>query len=571
MRKQSCPPEKLSARSHRRPLIEWFPARCGVLTCRVRGENGSWITYHSRYDPEAEARRLMEGIEVKAGRLVVLVGLGLGYGLIELARQLPAQHPILVIEKNREVFEIAQPLLEESLTTQASVQFLVAQEIESVLQTVSRLRLKQSLSDLCLVLHPPSLEAFPSYYRPLAERLSSVRRSPLKQALEYKRFSGQTIRVLLFDRGYIMGKELVRAFSQAGHEVSTLDIRRRNENFIECLLSTLLSFKPDFILTINHLGFDEDGKLTELLTSLKVPFAVWYVDSPDYILKHSTENASPFCTIFCWEKSYLSKLKKLGFESPVYLPLATDPELFHPLPETSPELERYLCPVSFVGNSMAGPVREWEARVQWDEKKRLLAAQAVVRQKRERRIPIDQILMELAGTGGSWEKDFEAALVWRATYEYRLKLVRQLAPFGLYLYGDSEWEGIVKGVVQVRPKVDYYGELCRVYNASEINFNATSFQMNTAVNQRVFDVAACGAFLMTDLQVDLEELFDVGRETVCYESAEDLSEKVRYYLNHPGQRREVAQRARKRVLRSHTYERRVAQIVKTMRSRYGTC
>lgn len=103
-----------------------------------------------------------------------------------------------------------------------------------------------------------------------------------------------------------------------------------------------------------------------------------------------------------------------------------------------------------------------------------------------------------------------------------------------------------------------------------MNVNATSYQMVSAVNQRVFDAAACGAFLVTDHQPDMDELFDRGRETVCYADAAQAKDQVAYYLKHPKDRHEIAQRARRRVLGEHTYVHRLTRMIAVMKHEFGS-
>jgi spore maturation protein CgeB len=123
--------------------------------------------------------------------------------------------------------------------------------------------------------------------------------------------------------------------------------------------------------------------------------------------------------------------------------------------------------------------------------------------------------------------------------------------------------------IGLRSFLHYYKELPYLYNASYINFNATSLQMNEAVNQRVFDVPACGAFLLTDHQKSIEALFEIGREVVTYESPDEIREKAAYYLKNPSVRERIAKKGRERVLREHTYRHRIERIVDVMRNKFG--
>ena len=108
------------------------------------------------------------------------------------------------------------------------------------------------------------------------------------------------------------------------------------------LIRNIVEFKPDFILTINHLGFDRDGVLTEFLSRIKMPFASWYVDSPLLIIRHYAQNRSPWGAVFLWDSDYLPELKELGYENLHYLPLGTDHSVFKPMPGETRIPDRYL-------------------------------------------------------------------------------------------------------------------------------------------------------------------------------------------------------------------------------------
>jgi len=67
-----------------------------------------------------------------------------------------------------------------------------------------------------------------------------------------------------------------------------------------------------------------------------------------------------------------------------------------------------------------------------------------------------------------------------------------------------------------------------------------------SMGPRVYEVAACGAFQLTD--GSRAELFDVFGDTIpVYQNAEHLAQLIDLYINYPRWREEVAERARKQV------------------------
>jgi spore maturation protein CgeB len=168
---------------------------------------------------------------------------------------------------------------------------------------------------------------------------------------------------------------------------------------------------------------------------------------------------------------------------------------------------------------------------------------------------------------------YETLVTWQATLEYRLSCVRQILSFSPLIVGDRGWHRLLGrpgNKWRYHPGLNYYKELPFFYPCSTINFNCTSLQMKGAVNQRVFDVPACGQFLLTDHRRQIEDLFDPGSEVICFHDPGEIRDLVRFYLHHDTARNKVAARARRRVLAEHTYEHRIEVIFRVMRGRYGS-
>ena len=383
--------------------------------------------------------------------------------------------------------------------------------------------------------------------------------------LDYPKFKGTQFRVVVVDSGYHSTSECRRGLEKLGHKVYTIT---PGHDFIKRLLTLFAETRPDFLLAINHLGFDEDGKLTSLLSDLRIPFASWYVDSPTYILYGGGKNLSPYCVIFCWEKSYLDQVEKMGFRSPCFLPLATDPEIFFPKPKG--EGERFVSSLSFVGDSMETARKKWEKKLPNIANKKMKDIQIEALQI-DRTRDIFDIFPAVAAhaTCDRSGVDIEAALIWRATQEYRLGLVRSLLPLGLVIYGDKGWEKLLRRKNVLRQPVNYFTELSDVYRGTMVNINCTSFQMKTAVNQRVFDVPACGSFLLNDYQEDMDTFFEVGKEAICYHNFEEAASLAAHYLANEAKRKRIAEAGRKRVLAEHTYDKRMAELVAELRRRFA--
>jgi spore maturation protein CgeB len=161
----------------------------------------------------------------------------------------------------------------------------------------------------------------------------------------------------------------------------------------------------------------------------------------------------------------------------------------------------------------------------------------------------------------------ESLITWESTRQYRLACVEKTLPFAPLIVGDAGWKEQLGNPNAWRhlKRLDYYRDLPRFYPRSTVNFNCTSLQMKGAVNQRVFDVPACGGFLITDQRRQMDRLFEPDREVIAYTDPEEIPDLVQRWLDDPQGRARVAEAARRRVLAEHTYDHRLETLMQTMR------
>jgi spore maturation protein CgeB len=557
--------------------IEVFPSSSGAMTCRALTSDGRRMTLHSTVDPENESNLLLKRLGGETEGVLVLLGVGLGYpvsGLMNL-KDLEAR-TIVVVEKDLSLFKWAMELFDWTpLLNKADVHLLVGEESDQILKSITRIRMNKGFQNLTIIPHGPSTRRDPDFYRPLIDQLRQMETSPFRVGWGSRSFAKDHLTILLLDSNYFLVRECVKALKRLGHRVIRLSISEGH--LVERILSRVAQNRPDFLLSVNHLGFDEEGKLTELLGNLNLPFAVWYVDSPTFVILNFRKNVSPDCVLFVWDRTYLDPMKACGFQKVHFLPLATDPSIFKPV-RRSTVPPHFQGPVSFVGNSMVEAVDDWFARFPRSETTESITRLAIPLQIKNHQQSMEQVLKQIAREHGRQPRFgdpvhhlyLQAALVWKATLQYRRDLLERLQPFDIRVFGDQGWHQILNGGVKILPPVNYHRELPLVFNGTDVNVNATSFQMVSAVNQRVFDTAACGAFLVTDHQPDMDELFDRTRETVCYDDPAEAKEQVAYYLKHPRVRCEIAQRARDRVLGEHTYVHRLTKMIAVMKHEFGS-
>ena len=96
--------------------------------------------------------------------------------------------------------------------------------------------------------------------------------------------------------------------------------------------------------------------------------------------------------------------------------------------------------------------------------------------------------------------------------------------------------------------------------AAAIALNTTHpFELG-GVNKRSFELGGAGAFQLTD-GPRIEEYYEPGVECATFRGPQDLVDKVRYYLDHPEERAEIARRGLLRAFREHTYQHRLNELM----------
>lgn len=97
-----------------------------------------------------------------------------------------------------------------------------------------------------------------------------------------------------------------------------------------------------------------------------------------------------------------------------------------------------------------------------------------------------------------------------------------------------------------------------VINIQESRFNHDYLNHNVLFgsNLRDFETTMSKTFLCTQYSLEIEELFDVGKEIVCYHNEHDLVDKIRYYNQHATKRNAIAEAGYRRSLTTHTWKKR---------------
>jgi glycosyltransferase involved in cell wall biosynthesis len=158
-----------------------------------------------------------------------------------------------------------------------------------------------------------------------------------------------------------------------------------------------------------------------------------------------------------------------------------------------------------------------------------------------------------------------------------------------YGYGDKfrrEWTAALVGEPsRALPDVDFAlggrdfrGDTGRARHIGDVPFNVFSYAISSArINlnitrrshatvhasstSRPFELAACGAAIVSNPHAGIETWFEPGRELLVVASAEEAAAAYRDLLADAGAAEELGARARERLLDEHTYAHRARQVL----------
>ncbi len=120
------------------------------------------------------------------------------------------------------------------------------------------------------------------------------------------------------------------------------------------------------------------------------------------------------------------------------------------------------------------------------------------------------------------------------------------------------------------PRGPLYGDnFVRAFSNAGIALNVHQFfgeppeagRYGTGANRRVFELAAIGTVQLCDAKADIARNFLEDSEIVLFRSREELRRKAQQLLGAPADAAAIAERARERALREHTWRHRLEELL----------
>jgi hypothetical protein len=393
-------------------------------------------------------------------------------------------------------------------------------------------------------------QLFPEFWGPLRARVFARSLGLGQQA--------RTQSILLpGDEHSLLLRELAAAFTAEGFDVHCAHPARMDT----ALPALLERERPALCLSVNLRGLDPGGKHFHLLRACEVPVAIWLADNPWHLLSSLREAWWTQAHIYVTDASFLPALQAAGADKAFHLPLACNPEWAQDIRTEQAQQDN---PILFVGrSSFPGRQRFFAAsRLPPDALREALALLDPPGPVPDfhwwmRRLDIQKPwpgnAVRRAGLGAE-----ECSLARRAQW------LKAALPLGLTVHGDAAWRDMLPELPDLRPSVDYYATLPRLYAQARYSLNITSLLLPSGLTQRHFDVWIAGGFLLTDATPGLEIFpVELWRESAL-PHPKQLKETITRFENDAALRAHL-QHAWTCCLRErHTYRHRAQYLCQTL-------
>jgi len=308
------------------------------------------------------------------------------------------------------------------------------------------------------------------------------------------------------------GWSFKKAFEKIGIKTETFFYKKKRFAFIEKdknikklwhrymnkkLIKCVKNIRPDILLIITGDTIEPDTLWTIRKKTNTILINI-FTDNPFIVMK-KFESIEPYHYFFVKDSYVLDTLRKAGFKGVFYLPQCTNSDVHKPMILSDQEKNMYCSDLSLIGSM----------------------------------------------------------------YPYRLKLIEQLVEFNPSIWGRG-WSKVSNGeILRLYRGKDIRGtQKAKVISGSAISLNP-HHPLNdiNGTNSRTFDIAACKGFQLADYKADMDRVFKLNEEVICFKTIEELKKLIEYYLKHSDERAQIANAAYQRVIKEHTYDVRAKQIL----------
>jgi spore maturation protein CgeB len=365
----------------------------------------------------------------------------------------------------------------------------------------------------------------------------------------------------------------IDVLKRLGHNVEILlnpfeDHNQWNEQLTEKMLKAIKDNAIDVVFSMNFFSF-----ISNVCDSQNVTYIGWVHDKPLRDL-YSKEAFNKCNRIFIFDKSQYLEFKAVGLKHIYHLPLSADVLRWDNIKISVEDIGKYQCEVSFVGNLYENnPYNQLRTLPSYVRGyvDGLIAMQLNIMGYNLIDHSMNDFFVKQFKNYANYstpenvtipdERYISQYYISRKCTEVErvrtLNAISNICRLSVFSASDlSEIPNIIE-----KGYVDYIEEMPKVFKLSKINLNMSLRSITTGIPQRVFDIMAAGGFVISNYQLEIEELFEIGKEIVVYDTLKDLKEKIRYYLEHEEEREQIAYNGYLKVKNTHSLDNKLKDML----------
>ena len=388
---------------------------------------------------------------------------------------------------------------------------------------------------------------------------------------------------------YCVSRDVLTGLQQLGAKTDWMTFNRPDVISPIAQLTRLQQFKPHLIILVDTLR----GEIATQLPQSAVCLSFLRNPSDDLLQaqSHAEKKLASHDLILPCRSDHTQTLKAHYPQRQILqLPLAADTQRFQPAEPSEAQLQKYASDVAFVANrystnpelyqiKLATHQQLWNTIIedihQQPEKyqpqnagKYVIRAQrcGVELRDKDLRTHLTKLVCDYFGASALYDSYMRALQqdhinlrIWSWTPLYRPS---SAAPGSTW--SESPAAKAVAGTI------NYDDELNTLFNAAKIHLHIPT---DGRLDATLLNGIAAGAFFLVRShpahhETDgLGKAFKLDREIITFNSPKDLIRKVRYYLNHDAERRQIAQVARQKVLAHYSTAGRMAELLGALKTR----
>lgn len=391
-------------------------------------------------------------------------------------------------------------------------------------------------------------------------------------------------KILICRYNSICEPDVIAGFQRNGYEVDefteVIEDPDYDVAYLKNLSQKIVKDSYDFVFSINFFPV-----ISKLCNALHLPYVCWVVDAPLFLL-NAPEVSGEYNRIFLFDRALYHQYRERNPQGIFHLPLAADTSHLKEVIRKAIPADKfhYGKEIAFVGSlyteknvynrikNMPDDLSKTLENIMREQLKSYdsdIMEQLVTRELLEEFFQV--VSLEAMPEGYQVDRKrfmVDEYLAVKVTENHRIAVLNELAKkFMVSVYTQSDITPL-KGILYCT-SAESRQEMPKIFHYSKINLNPTAKGIRSGISQRVWDVLGAGGFLLCNAQEEVLQAFKPGVELEVYHSLEELTEKAAYYLSHFKERERIAQQGLYRVEKYHTYEKRIAKLLETVRKSFS--